>query len=84
MDIKVEEVTDVKEEEEGEDPLAITRPTSDAEQEVSRVSVCLAVRQSAFVLIFATFSLSLLTKWLHAVEWSFISSLTSILVSGLM
>jgi len=40
MDIKVEEVTDVKEEE-GEDPLAITCPTSDAEQEVSRVSVCL-------------------------------------------
>jgi hypothetical protein len=83
MDIKVEEVTDVKEEEEGEDPLAITRPTSDTEQEVSRVSMCLAVRQIAYVLIFATFSLSLLTKWLHAIEWSFISSLTSILVSGL-
>jgi hypothetical protein len=42
MDIKVEEVTDVKEEdEEGEDPLAITCSTSDAEQEVSCVSVCL-------------------------------------------
>jgi hypothetical protein len=43
MDIKVEEVTDVKEEEEeeeGEDHLAITCPTSDAEQEVSLVSVC--------------------------------------------
>jgi len=41
MDIKVEEVTDVKvEEEDGEDPLAITCPTSDAEQEVSHVSVC--------------------------------------------
>jgi hypothetical protein len=40
MDIKVEEVTDVKEEE-GEDPLAITCPTSDTEQEVSCVSVCL-------------------------------------------
>jgi len=39
-DIKVEEVMDVKEEEEGEDPLAITCPTSDAEQEVSCVSVC--------------------------------------------
>jgi hypothetical protein len=38
MYVKVEEVTDVKEEEEGEDPLAITCPTSDAEQEVSRVS----------------------------------------------
>jgi len=83
--IKVEEVTDVKgeEEEEGEDPLAITCPTSDAEQEVSRVSVCLAVRQIAYVLIFGTFSLSLLTKWLHAIEWSFVSSLTSILVRGL-
>jgi len=42
MDIKVEEVTDVKEEdEEGEDPLAVTCSTSDAEQEVSCVSVCL-------------------------------------------
>ena len=41
MDIKVEEVTDVKEEEEeGDDPLAVTCPTSDAEQEVSHVSVC--------------------------------------------
>jgi len=39
MDIKAEEVTDVKEEEEGEDPLAITCPTSDTEQEVSFVSV---------------------------------------------
>ena len=39
MDIKVEEVTDVKEEE-GEDPLAVTCPTSDAEQEVSYVSMC--------------------------------------------
>ena len=81
MDVKVEEVTDVKEE--VEDPLAITCPTSDAEQEVSRVSVCLAVRQIAYVLIFGTFSLSLLTKWLHAIEWSFVSSLTSILVRGL-
>jgi hypothetical protein len=42
MDIKVEEVTDVKEEE--EDPLAMTCPTSDAEQEVSCVST---VRQIA-------------------------------------
>jgi hypothetical protein len=41
MDIKVEEVTEVKEEEQGVDPLAITCLTSDAEQEVSRVSVCL-------------------------------------------
>jgi hypothetical protein len=40
MDMKVEEVTDVKEEEDGEDPLAITCPTSDTEQEVSCVSVC--------------------------------------------
>jgi len=40
MDIKVEEVTDVKEEEERKDPLAITCPTSDTEQEVSCVSVC--------------------------------------------
>jgi hypothetical protein len=43
MNIKVEEVTDVKEEEEdeGEDPLAVTCWTSDTEQEVSHVSVCL-------------------------------------------
>jgi hypothetical protein len=61
VDIKVEEVTDVKEEEEGKDPLAITCPTSDAEQEVSRVFVCSAVRQIAYVPIFVTFSLSLLT-----------------------
>jgi hypothetical protein len=40
MNIKVEEVTDVKEEEEGKDPLAITCPTSDSEQEVSCVSMC--------------------------------------------
>ena len=39
IDIKVEEVRNLKEEE-GEDPLAITCPTSDAEQEVSCVSVC--------------------------------------------
>jgi predicted aconitase len=86
MDIKVEEVTDVKEEkqeEEGKDPLAITCPTSDTEQEVSCVSVCPAVRQIAYVPIFVTFSVSLLTKWLHAVECNFISSSTSILVSGL-
>jgi len=84
MDIKVEEVTYVKEEEEGKDPLAITCPTSDAEQEVSRVSMCPAVRQIVYIAIFVTFSLSLLTKWPHAVECNFISSLTSILVSGLM
>ena len=65
MDVKVEEVTDVKEEEEErEDPLAVTCPTSDAEQEVSRVSVCSAVRQIAYVLIFATFRLAVLNKWL--------------------
>jgi hypothetical protein len=58
----VEEVTDVKEEEEeGEDPLAVTCPTSDSEQEVRRVSVCPAVRQIAGVLIFATLHVSLLT-----------------------
>jgi hypothetical protein len=34
VDIKVEEVTGVKEEEEGKDPLSITCPTSDADQEV--------------------------------------------------
>jgi hypothetical protein len=39
MDIKVEEVTDVKEEQ--EDPLAVTCPALDAEQEVSCVCVCL-------------------------------------------
>ena len=39
MGVKVEKVADVKEEEEV-DPLAITCPTLDAEQEVSCVSVC--------------------------------------------
>ena len=54
MDIKVEVVTDMKEEEEREDPLAITCPPSDAEQGVSRVSVYPAVRQLAYVQKFAT------------------------------
>jgi hypothetical protein len=41
IDIKIEEATDVKEEEEeGKDPLAITCPTLDSEEEVSCVSVC--------------------------------------------
>ena len=69
MDIKVEEVTDVKEEEERKDPLAITCPTSDAEQEVSCVSVC-PPQGKLHVLIFATLHLTLLTKWLCAIEWS--------------
>jgi hypothetical protein len=58
MGIKLEEVTDVKEEE--EDPLAITCPT-DAEQEVSCASVFPDIRQIVYVLILATLHLSLLT-----------------------
>jgi hypothetical protein len=64
MDMKVGEVTDVKEE---QDPLAVTCLT-DAEQEVSCVSVCPVGSQIAYVPILSTLRLSLLTKWLLAAE----------------
>jgi hypothetical protein len=68
MDIKVEEITDVKEEEElREDPLAITCPTSDAEQEVSRVSVC---PPQGRLHMYRDLPNYICPFSLHAIEWS--------------
>lgn len=65
MDVKVEEVTDVKEE--VEDPLAITCPTSDAEQEVSHVTVC---PPQGRLHMYGDLPNCVCLFSLHAIEWS--------------